>query len=760
MSVSISQPFIQSGQFPVDGGTRFLTLADMKVVGNNPFTYYEDMIVRCIENHKNYIWREVESAGESGGVMDSNYVYPQGANAGGIDYSGREFNFFVNKEESESPVKENVVYVGNKNEFLSALFTDNQFDTVIIVLTNDIVIDGLEDINIADKHFIVANTGSNKNRLVMNNAAKFIINGQKNQPIEVFAPLQLSESQGSTAIFGGNIWLRFRSIIGASSLTIESAVKLEYEYIDSRIATSDQSSDTISQIYWDNTNKTKQFSLPQSYILVTTNQELVDALELDVSNKSIIICDSITLDNQTITYRGNNSIIDNGITGSIGFGISGPVTFNANSFNRRIEFLSRALTSTVSNLGHVTRIGGDGLLYFRSINGNAELQLQDSIRVEYEYIQPTLTLTNNSTGTVQQNYWHNTNKTSPTVGLTTEQLNTLNSLVTSSDNTIPIKSSGLYTSSGIRRLDDGSLLAPKNFGIESGSILFGDLVKLSEVSGFLAITNLDILTQFALLDTRFDKNFGSYRPRFFNLTSGESNIVIQSSDSNQITETSLIMPINVTNNVQVNSFIVKIFNDCTNVRAKLTNDSSGVVFKYIPNKDAWLTGQGGYNLSGTTVQEISLLDTQLRLIDGENFTLEIVGDSINLLGNGARQPYLEVKAQSGEFTELKYELTGDTMIASEGPKLAKPNTYISVSLSGSNGTITLPQTAKNGDIVRLHQLVNIGNNSLEFIAPAGQSIVYQRVDGTQAVDTSLVVNQSIQIEFIKDGNTWRFYHKF
>lgn len=84
-----------AGQFPLDGKRRFKTISDMQVLGTNAFKYYEDMIVQCLENHKQYIWRErLDTDKDDDGVIAQDFVYPTGAVADGISYQGRSFNFF------------------------------------------------------------------------------------------------------------------------------------------------------------------------------------------------------------------------------------------------------------------------------------------------------------------------------------------------------------------------------------------------------------------------------------------------------------------------------------------------------------------------------------------------------------------------------------------------------------------------------------------------------------------------------------------
>lgn len=755
MSITISQPFKQSGQFPVDKGVRFLTLAEMTVVGNNPYTYYEDMIVRCIENHRNYIWREVTTQGETGGVMTQNFTYPQGASGDGIDYSNREFNFFPHKEEAETKIPDNVFFVSNETEFINAIEAVTSPVNKNIYITNSIAITG-NSITVNGNSNII-DTGANDNTLSFGNSNIIFNRGtgrRLNFQKKVYFGLNISE----TSTLGGDADLFFLEMEGLSNININNTLTVVYEN-KSNLIENVASTASFTQRYWHNTNLTTQFELPNNFIFVSNNQEFAEALELDLILKIIVLTDSIVLDNQSITYRGNCTVLDTGRTiSTIGLGINGEIEINAQSFNQRLDILCEISVSPITS--HTSTIEGDGNVFVRSIRGSSNLILQGDIRFQYEYIDPLINLTNNSNGLVQQNFWHNTNKTSPTVGLTTDQLNTLNSLVGSEDMTMPIKENGVFVSSGMRRLDDGSLLAPTNFGIESGSMNFGDLVKLSEVSGFLAIKNFDSKNQFALIDTRFDDTFGTYRPRFFNLTKGEEDVVIQSSDINQITNTNLLMPITIPATGQVNSVDFKIFDECTNVRMKFTKDDSGVVFKYLPTKEAWITGQGGYNLSGTTIQNISLKDSQLRLTEGDNYTLEIIADQINMLGNPSNQPYLSVKAQQGEFTEIEYSLKPFPYLASEGTRMVTGNSRVSAALIGFDGVIVLDPEAKDGDLVRLNQLNNIGNNTLTFQTTNNQLFVYQKVDGTQLVDNEVVINKSLQVEFVKSGNTWRFYHKY
>lgn len=88
-------------QSPLDGKTMFLTLDEMRLnIEINAFKYYEDMVVRCIKTHKEYIWRETKQSDKiSDKVLRNDFTYPDGAIAFGINYSNRKFNFFENKSD-------------------------------------------------------------------------------------------------------------------------------------------------------------------------------------------------------------------------------------------------------------------------------------------------------------------------------------------------------------------------------------------------------------------------------------------------------------------------------------------------------------------------------------------------------------------------------------------------------------------------------------------------------------------------------------
>lgn len=89
------------GQFPLNTKTYFKTLSELSDLGTDnvkAFKYEEDMVVRCIENHTSYKWKERTPTDFIGtGLLPNDFIYPTGSVSNGIDYSNRSFNFFIEK---------------------------------------------------------------------------------------------------------------------------------------------------------------------------------------------------------------------------------------------------------------------------------------------------------------------------------------------------------------------------------------------------------------------------------------------------------------------------------------------------------------------------------------------------------------------------------------------------------------------------------------------------------------------------------------
>lgn len=114
-------------QAPLDPKGYFKTLADMKDLGvsnRNAFTYYDSMKAICAENREEYIWRDRDNDDEIG-LLDYDFVYPDGSIVDGTEYSFRVFNFFEFKKEQEIPkTKQSVVFLDDAEGVVIADFKE------------------------------------------------------------------------------------------------------------------------------------------------------------------------------------------------------------------------------------------------------------------------------------------------------------------------------------------------------------------------------------------------------------------------------------------------------------------------------------------------------------------------------------------------------------------------------------------------------------------------------------------------------------
>lgn len=216
---------------------------------------------------------------------------------------------------------------------------------------------------------------------------------------------------------------------------------------------------------------------------------------------------------------------------------------------------------------------------------------------------------------------------------------------------IPFKKlDGTFGGSNMRVLDDGTILAPPGFGVESGSVSFGDVLVLSEAAGFLAIDNLLNGRTYTLLDYETPRNAPSSVPRQFKLTGAESQFPAQPIFTTQLTANPLTADYTVQNTGRNNALTFKTFAPMSNVLIKITKMSNGVVAKYIPNKTAWEEDAGGLTwIAGDNTFDFE--DTPLIFNTGDVIRFEIRSTSNALLGSPAT-PYISSLQQLAVFNDV------------------------------------------------------------------------------------------------------------
>lgn len=82
-------------QIPLDVKQYSSSENDLKDLGdanNLAYIYQQGLVVYCIAEQTRWEWKEDD--GTSTGLLSTNFTYPNGISAFGVNYSGREFNFF------------------------------------------------------------------------------------------------------------------------------------------------------------------------------------------------------------------------------------------------------------------------------------------------------------------------------------------------------------------------------------------------------------------------------------------------------------------------------------------------------------------------------------------------------------------------------------------------------------------------------------------------------------------------------------------
>jgi hypothetical protein len=128
-------------QIPLDTKLVVATLDEL-IYGSRPSIYYEDMVVRCLSNHKSYIWREEKYLFEPNGLLTESHTYPTGSETTDpeINYSNRVFNFFFDGSFDENfaarlralvYVQSSVSFTTDKNTLEKGLITNVVFSSIV-----------------------------------------------------------------------------------------------------------------------------------------------------------------------------------------------------------------------------------------------------------------------------------------------------------------------------------------------------------------------------------------------------------------------------------------------------------------------------------------------------------------------------------------------------------------------------------------------------------------------------------------------------
>lgn len=278
---------------------------------------------------------------------------------------------------------------------------------------------------------------------------------------------------------------------------------------------------------------------------------------------------------------------------------------------------------------------------------------------------------------------------------------------------------GQIVGTGMLLLEDNTLLAPEGFATESGSINFGDLITLSEASGFLAIQNNLNGNRYRLVDHYVPKDAPSAKPGYVHMTEAENEFVPQGVFNTTLNANPLVFSYTTQLLSRVNSLKFKTASAMTNFRMKITATGPNVVVKYYPTKAAWVQGVGGESLvAGDNVLDFK--DTPLLFEPGQNLSFEIRANSVSMLGNASGVPYMTAMVQRGQFKYLA-NFEEIPSLVSELPNDAGYITDADVptalsELTNDTGFVTASQAASSAPV----QSVNGQTGNVSLTIPAAQ----------------------------------------
>lgn len=214
-------------------------------------------------------------------------------------------------------------------------------------------------------------------------------------------------------------------------------------------------------------------------------------------------------------------------------------------------------------------------------------------------------------------------------------------------NQVPYRDSdGTIKGSGLRILSRGTLLAPVGFAVESGSVDFGDVLRLSESAGFLAFENMIDNSKYQLLDYAVPRDAPSSKPFYFKLASAEQRFEASKESGSVLRANPLSWEYTTKLTARTNALIFNAAEKMYNVRLRISDKKSGVAIKYFPSKSAWVDASGGTILDiGENVLDFQ--DTAVIFSANTDIVFDIQADNVALVGGTI--PWFAGLTQEGSF---------------------------------------------------------------------------------------------------------------
>ena len=255
----------------------------------------------------------------------------------------------------------------------------------------------------------------------------------------------------------------------------------------------------------------------------------------------------------------------------------------------------------------------------------------------------------------------------------------------------PYQSSSGYADSPLYYDEaNDKIVSDVTFEVPGGTIAIGETVDLSSSSGDLIVSDQVKEKNKYVITSEFDST-GASSPNFLKL-GAESVLNVQTDFSQTLTANPLTWSITGTvvspATRQVNTSTFKTGGAMTNVRAKFTDNSTGLVLRYIPDKATWEAGIGGLSLiSGDNIFDfVNTDDTNptspagyfnlgvnpFEIENGQQIDLELQADVVNILGESGGQPYQLADIQDGTRDNIvvgdsngNVSVSGDVSVAGD-----------------------------------------------------------------------------------------------
>ncbi len=282
--------------------------------------------------------------------------------------------------------------------------------------------------------------------------------------------------------------------------------------------------------------------------------------------------------------------------------------------------------------------------------------------------------------------------------------------------------------------DTDDVLFDKSITVPSTSINVGQVIKLTEATDNLLISENVQNTLGSVISSKFTTS-GSSNPTDFVLEA-EAVVNVQTTDTTNITSNPLTFNYTSTPDRQANKITFRTFAAMSNVRGKLTHNSSGVIVQYIPSKAIYDAGTGGYNITKIGDNIINFIDdlpddpanglfyipaNPIRFIAGDQYDFEMVGDSINVKGDVSLYPYLLIDAQDGTTKDLGF---------AESSERNQTTGLLEGGVISEATSTTVDWTSGRGQVANYTDPENPVITDVTWDAVSGQSITNIATDGT------------------------------